>query len=224
MLKMSRHLLLGAAAGALMFGGQALAQTEATPPLEPRTTDSTAAADRNTAGTVTGTGTGTADHMGATGHHGDTATATMTERREPSEALRAMRIEDLEDKEVQSAEGEDIGQIQRIVRHEGELKAVVALGGGWFNWGAEEVLVPLAMFEPAGDDALRLPLTEAQASALESYAEDVGERVEGDGTVGSMWGDDSADAGTATLTTSPATAGNATERSATTTTTAPVRD
>lgn len=178
MLGMNRTLLLGAAAGALLLGGQALAQTDATPPLEARP-----AAPAVT--TPQGTST---DPAMTPDTVGDDRTA-MASPQGLQAGIADIDLDDLDDMDVYSAEGAEVGEIDELIRRNGEVFAVLEVDDGWFNWNDQEVLVPLHMFERT-EQGLRLPLTEQQAKELREYSRmDGDERINDDqGTVAEVLG------------------------------------
>lgn len=95
--------------------------------------------------------------------------------------LNERRVDELKDMSVYSADGRDIGEIEQVVRRGGQLYAVME-AGGILGIGARELAVPLDRFRFQGD-RLTLPMTKAEFEAMEDYASEEYERLDG-GTVG----------------------------------------
>jgi len=97
-----------------------------------------------------------------------TSTTTTTTTQQTNSGILGMKIDDLEDKTVYGADGKEIGEIDEVVRGQGQLYAVVQAGGNWLGMGSEKVLVPISQFTLQGDK-LTLPLTEQQATNLQKW-------------------------------------------------------
>ena len=108
-----------------------------------------------------------------------TSTTTTTTTQTGGAGIMTMTVDDLEDMTVYGADGQEIGEIEEVVRQSGgstataggNLFAVVQAGGNWFGLGSEQVLVPVNEFSMQGD-RLILPMNEQQATALQKYQED----------------------------------------------------
>lgn len=168
MRNLTRNLLLSAAAGALMFTGQAMAQEDVTPPLEPR----------EPMVTTTDTDTIGSDDEGIVGES-DSAAIVAVERPVLQPGMGEISLEELDDMDIYSVGGEEIGEVEELIRRGGEVHAVMEINDSWFDWDDEEVLVPLHLFERT-EDGLRLPITEEQANALEEYVDEVDDETLGD--------------------------------------------
>ena len=108
---------------------------------------------------------------------------TTTTTRTVGSGIMAMKVEDLEDQKVYGADGNEIGEIDEVVRPSSAngtpgttgsttagatVFAVVQAGGNWFGLGSEKVLVPINQFTMEGDK-LTLPMTEQQVTALQKW-------------------------------------------------------
>lgn len=102
------------------------------------------------------------------------------------EGLLAMSLDDLEGRDVYGVDGNDIGEIERLVRSGNDVYAVLDIDQ-WFDLEDEDYLVPLAEFR-LQDDRLTLPITEEQADALQQYREDGGfAELDGNTTLGEAY-------------------------------------
>lgn len=83
--------------------------------------------------------------------------------------LMERRIDELEEMDVYSADGEEIGDVEEIVRRDGMLYAVIE-AGGFLGLGETELAIPLNHFR-FQNERLTLPMTAAEFEAFEEYAE-----------------------------------------------------
>ena len=97
-----------------------------------------------------------------------TSTTTTTTTQQTNSGILAMKVEDLEDEDVYGADGKDIGEIDEVVRGNGQLYAVMEAGGNWLGMGEGKFLVPISQFTLQGDK-LTLPMTEQQATSLQKW-------------------------------------------------------
>lgn len=135
----TRTLLAAAAVAALLSAAPATAQTVIAP------------ADPATGGTAT-------PAIGG-------AAAPVTGDLDP--ALMDRRIEDLDDADVYGANGENIGEIEEIVRRDGQLYAILD-ADEFLDTSDRDFVVPLSHFRYV-EDRLTLPMTEEQIDALQDY-------------------------------------------------------
>ena len=97
-----------------------------------------------------------------------TSTTTTTTTQQTNSGILAMKVEDLEDKDVYGADGKEVGEIDEVVRGNGQLYAVMEAGGNWLGMGEDKFLVPISQFTMQGDK-LTLPITEQQATSLQKW-------------------------------------------------------
>lgn len=81
---------------------------------------------------------------------------------------RAITAEELEDMDVMGMEGEEIGDIERVVTN-GNRTFVILGSGGFLGLGEEEVAIPLDRLAFRGDELVAIGLTEADVEALPNY-------------------------------------------------------
>jgi hypothetical protein len=129
---------------------------------------------------------------------------TTTTTRTVGSGIMAMKVEDLEDQKVYGADGNEIGEIDEVVRPSSAngtpgttgsttagatVFAVVQAGGNWFGLGSEKVLVPINQFTMEGDK-LTLPMTEQQVTALQKWDDNDNDfaEVEDDQTLSQIQG------------------------------------
>ncbi|MGQ9368105.1 PRC-barrel domain-containing protein [Azospirillum sp. ST 5-10] len=102
--------------------------------------------------------------------------------------LMQQRIDDLEDADVYGADGKEIGEIEEIVRRDGQLYAVFD-ADEFLDTSDRDFAIPLDHFRYV-NERLTLPLTEEQVDALQEFKkgdfEDYAE--EHDMTVGDLYG------------------------------------
>jgi PRC-barrel domain len=96
--------------------------------------------------------------------------------------LLSMSLDDLEDRNVYGVDGNEIGEIEDVVRSGGDVYAVLDIDQ-WFDLQDEDYMVPLTEFRLEGD-RLTLPITQEQAEALQQYREDGGYAELEGGTLG----------------------------------------
>lgn len=62
-----------------------------------------------------------------------------------TDPLKSLRIDQLEDQQVVSANGEEIGEVDQVVINQdrSEVGVVVSTGGGFFGMGGDRILIPL---------------------------------------------------------------------------------
>jgi len=82
--------------------------------------------------------------------------------------LLAMRIDDIDDRNVHDASGTEIGEIEEIVRGADGVMAVVEIEDGFLGIGGKDILVPMTALRMEGD-RLVLSITEEQAKAMPEY-------------------------------------------------------
>jgi hypothetical protein len=98
----------------------------------------------------------------------NTSTTTTTTTQQTNSGILAMKVGDLEDKDVYGADGQEVGEIDEVVRGNGQIYAVLEAGGNWLDMGEEKILVPISQFTLQGDK-LTLPMTEQQATSLPKW-------------------------------------------------------
>jgi sporulation protein YlmC with PRC-barrel domain len=160
----ARNTLLSSAAALMLMAGTAYGQTTLTEePVLPGATEETVGAGETVLpGTV------------AEGEQAGAAALTLPpERGQLREGVGELRTQDLEDMNVYSVGGEEVGEVEGLVRHNGDPHLVVSFGTGWFNWGGgDRVAIPVEHFERA-QDGLIVQLTDAQAAALQEYVSQI---------------------------------------------------
>jgi hypothetical protein len=87
--------------------------------------------------------------------------------------LRKASVDDLEDMDVYSIQGENLGEVEEIVSGPGGQRYVVIDDGGFFTMGKDHAALPLDRFWLQGDDRLLvLGVTEGDIDALGDYRSD----------------------------------------------------
>lgn len=164
----ARNTLLSSAAALMLMAGTAYGQTTGTTgtgtTLGTTTEQTTGAGQTVLPGTTTGQAT-----TGA-----PAAELTLPpERGALREGVGELRTQDLDGMDVYSIGGEEVGEVEGLVQHNGDPHLVVSFGTGWFNWGGgDRVAIPVEHFERA-QDGLIVQLTDAQAAALEEYVSEI---------------------------------------------------
>ncbi|WP_230534625.1 PRC-barrel domain-containing protein, partial [Microvirga roseola] len=85
-------------------------------------------------------------------------------------AVRPFVVSDLEDMEVYSLRGQQIGEVKRVVRNIGLGQAYIVLEhGGFLGLGEKEVPIPLNRVFMMGDRLVAAGLTEAEVEAMRDW-------------------------------------------------------
>ena len=104
-------------------------------------------------------------------HTADAAPAT--DRTRPRQALAARgdapstRVRDIVGKEVRGRQGEEIGSIDRVVRIDGAVYAIVE-HGGFLGLGDTDIPIPLDELEMRDDELFAMNLTEERAEQMQA--------------------------------------------------------
>ncbi|WP_162623042.1 PRC-barrel domain-containing protein [Billgrantia lactosivorans] len=110
------------------------------------------------------------------------------EERDPGGAsldssIASMQVSELEGMTVVNAEGETLGEVEKVLRHDdvGDLHTLVPVDGSWF-FGDSDVALPLADMQAEGERlVLQERLGEEELDGLSSeYDEDRYSEVDGD--------------------------------------------
>lgn len=132
-------------------------------------------AEANTGAAVSGdadgmdtTGMDTTDYKTGTDLDASTSADAGLGAADPAERLMEMTAGELIGKEVVSAEGEDVGEIDYVIKQGGKLAGVVGVGG-FLGLGEHTVAIPLQDFEMMGDAQLKL--TQQTEEGLEAMPE-----------------------------------------------------
>ncbi|MBJ6127096.1 PRC-barrel domain-containing protein [Microvirga splendida] len=105
-------------------------------------------------------------------------TNTFEPRRDPVDTgavdatanVRPFAIRDLEDMDVYSLRGQQIGEVKRVVRRLGDNRSFVILEhGGFLGLGEKEVPIPLNRVFMMGDRLVAAGLTEAEVEAMRDW-------------------------------------------------------
>jgi hypothetical protein len=131
-----------------------------------------------------------------------TTSTTTTMSQTGGAGIMTMTVDDLEDQKVYGADGNEIGEIEEVVRPSSAngtpgttgnttagstVFAVVQAGGNWFGLGSQKVLVPINEFSMEGDK-LTLPMTEQQVTALQKWEDNDFAEVDDDQTLSQVQG------------------------------------
>lgn len=122
--------------------------------------------------------------------HDDEAEAEDRDERDPAdrEGLMGMQVSDLEGRDVFTQDGEEIGDVDRVVRHtqDGDIYVIVT-DGGFLGIGEDEMAFPLDELQLSEDDeiVLQSPVSDIQRDAGD-FDDDDYEELEGDEQLGDI--------------------------------------
>ncbi|MFQ3788945.1 PRC-barrel domain-containing protein [Halomonas sp. A29] len=106
-------------------------------------------------------------------------------------SIASMQVSEIEGMTIVNAEGETLGQVENVLRHDdaGDLHAVVSVGGFWI-FGGSEVALPLADMQLEGEQlVLQDTIGQDELDGLASdYDEDRYSEVDGDMTLSDAMG------------------------------------
>ena len=80
-----------------------------------------------------------------------------------------MTVGDLAGMDVRNARGEELGEVDRVVRNGNDTYVVVAHGGWFFGLNDKEIALPVGDVTIRGDEVVLRGLTEAQIEAMPDY-------------------------------------------------------
>lgn len=101
-------------------------------------------------------------------------------------AMSDWTVDDLVGKNVLSATGKDVGEIDYVILHDGEVAGVVGVGG-FLGIGEHDVAIPLSQFDVTANGELQLDSrTEAELRNMPEVDEDGISPLEGDTVVGNL--------------------------------------
>lgn len=107
---------------------------------------------------------------------------------QPPNPLYAMRAEELVGRTVYGAQGEEIGEVDRVVVGRQGAPAVIVGVGGFLGIGEHEVAIPLDRLAPGQGDRLTTGLTKEQIGSAEAYDETAHRPIAGDRRIGQVVG------------------------------------
>lgn len=148
-------------------------QSPADPAIADNAPSAADVADEGTQQVVTDTEAGT-----ATGPKADPETV--------NEAMGAMTVDDVVGLNVLSVNGEDVGEIDYVIQHEGEIAGVVGVGG-FLGMGEHSVAIPLSQFGLTPNGQLQLEeRTEADLRNMPEVNEDRIQPLDGSIRIGDV--------------------------------------
>lgn len=84
--------------------------------------------------------------------------------------LMNLTVGDLEDMDVINADGDEVGDVERVLMRDGAVAALAVEVGGFFGIGDKTVVVPLDQLTVAGDD-LMTNMTQTELEGLPEWHE-----------------------------------------------------
>lgn len=94
-------------------------------------------------------------------------------------AYDGMMVADLIGTEVLDGNGEVIGEVDRIVEKDGEVSAIVGVGG-FLGLLENDVVLPLAQFSYANEQLMLSGMTDEELQNMPEYSEDEVTEIDGD--------------------------------------------